>query len=117
MAHSTFCASYQAAVELVGKRWSGAIVAVLLDGPRRYGQLAAAVPGLSERLLAERLRELEQVGVVSRRIIPGPPVGVEYALTEAGHDLGPAIEAVAGWARRWLESGRLTGGARGRASG
>jgi DNA-binding HxlR family transcriptional regulator len=101
-----YCESYQAAVELLGRRWNGAIVAVLLEGPRRYTQLALAVPGLSERLLTARLKELERAHVLIRRVIAGPPVGVEYELTDAGRELGPAIDAIALWARRWVETGR-----------
>lgn len=101
------CESFQTAVELVGKRWSGAIIAVLRPGALRYAQLALAVPGVSERLLSERLRELEMAGLVVRRVLPGPPVGVEYELTEAGHDLGEAVDAIAAWARRWVETGRV----------
>lgn len=105
--HGTFCASYQAAVELLGKRWNGAILAVLMDGRQRYSQLALAVPGMSERLLTERLKELEAARIVVRRILPGPPIGVEYELTEAGTDLGPAIAAIADWGHRWVETGRI----------
>src|SRR6266567_2868021 len=75
--HSGLCDTYQAAVELIGKRWNGAILAVLLEGPRRYRQLALRVPGVSERLLSERLKELEAAGLLARRILPGPPIGVE----------------------------------------
>lgn len=100
---SVYCASYHEAVELIGKRWNGAIVAVLLAGPRRFTELVTAIPGLSERLLAERLRELEAREIVLRRVLPGPPVGVEYELTEAGRELQPAIEAIGAWAHRWVE--------------
>src|SRR5438067_773315 len=106
------CASFQTAVELVGKRWTGAIITVLRDGPLRYTQLALAVPGVSERLLSERLRELESVGIVIRRVLPGPPVGVEYALSEAGRDLGEALDAISAWAARWIDSGRVGPAAR-----
>jgi DNA-binding HxlR family transcriptional regulator len=99
----SFCVSFQTAIELIGKRWNGAILAVLLDGPRRFSELVAAVPGLSERLLAERLRELERKGILIRRVLPGPPLGVEYELTAAGRELAPAVEVVTAWARRWLE--------------
>jgi DNA-binding HxlR family transcriptional regulator len=109
------CESFQSAVELVGKRWTGAIIAVLRDGPLRYTQLALAVPGLSERLLSERLKELETVGIVLRRVLPGPPVGVEYALSEAGHDLGEALDAISAWARRWVDTGLVGAPARVRA--
>src|SRR6266702_2831881 len=92
------CESFQSAIELVGKRWTGAIVTVLRDGPLRYARLALAVPGLSERLLSERLRELERAGIVVRRVLPGPPVGVEYELSQAGRELEPALDAIGAWA-------------------
>jgi DNA-binding HxlR family transcriptional regulator len=101
------CSSFQSAIELVGKRWTGAIITVLRGGPLRYAPLALAVPGLSERLLSERLKELEAAGIVVRRVLPGPPVGVEYALSEAGHDLTAALDAIATWARRWIDSGTV----------
>jgi DNA-binding HxlR family transcriptional regulator len=97
------CALYHQAVELIGKRWTGAIVSILMRGPVRFNVLVSAVPGMSERLCADRLRELEAAGLVSRRVLPGPPVGVEYALTEAGEDLNEAIGALGKWAHRWLE--------------
>jgi DNA-binding HxlR family transcriptional regulator len=96
-----FCPRFHQAVELIGRRWTGAIVRVLLGGPHRFSELAAAVPGISERLLAQRLRELEAAGIVVRRVIPGPPVGVEYELTRAGRDLESVVTAVAAWAHRW----------------
>jgi DNA-binding HxlR family transcriptional regulator len=102
---SLLCESFQTAVELVGKRWSGAIITVLRSGPLRYAQLALAVSGVSERLLSERLKELELAGIVLRRVLPGPPVGVEYELSEAGRDLGEAMDAIGAWARRWVEPG------------
>ena len=96
-----FCPQFHHAVELIGRRWTGAIVRVLLQGPHRFSELAGAVPGMSERLLAQRLRELEAEGLVLRRVLPGPPVGVEYELTRAGHELETVVTAVAEWAHRW----------------
>jgi DNA-binding HxlR family transcriptional regulator len=101
------CDSFQSAVELIGKRWTGAIIAVLRPGPLRYTQITQAVRGVSERLLSERLKELELVGIVIRRVLPGPPVGVEYELSEAGHDLGEALDALGVWAQRWMETGQV----------
>jgi DNA-binding HxlR family transcriptional regulator len=97
------CAVYHQAIELIGKRWSGAIISLLMRGPQRFHALVIAVPGMSERLCADRLRELEVAGLVSRRVLPGPPVGVEYALTEAGSDLSESLNSLAKWAHRWLE--------------
>jgi DNA-binding HxlR family transcriptional regulator len=107
------CAVYHRAIELIGKRWTGAIVSLLLRGPTRFHVLVNAVPGMSERLCADRLRELEIAGLVSRRVLPGTPVGVEYELTEAGSDLSDSLSSLGKWAHRWLEPGVDTLMARG----
>jgi DNA-binding HxlR family transcriptional regulator len=100
------CPFYHEAVELIGRRWTGAIVAVLLDGgPMRFSEIANAVPELSDRLLSERMKELESRGVVSRHVDPGPPVRVLYELTDMGRSLEPALAELKSWARQWL-SGR-----------
>ena len=97
------CPLYHEAVELIGKRWTGAIVAVLLEeGPLRFSEIAQAVPELSDRLLSERMKELEARGLVERTVRPGPPVRVEYSLTDMGRDLEPALAELKAWARRWL---------------
>jgi DNA-binding HxlR family transcriptional regulator len=100
------CPHFHAAIELIGKRWTGAIVCALIDRPQRFGELAKAVPGLSDRLLSQRLRELEEAGVVEREVEPGSPVRVTYSLTEKGADLGPAIGELRLWARRWKGSAK-----------
>ena len=97
------CPYYHQAVELIGRRWTGAIVGVLLHGNAlRFGEIAQAVPELSDRLLSERMKELEARGVVIRTVRPGRPVRVEYTLTEMGRELGPAVRELERWARRWL---------------
>lgn len=98
------CPFYHEAVELIGRRWTGAIVAVLLgaERPLRFSEIVAAVPQLSDRLLSERVKELEARGVVERTVFPGPPARVEYALTAMGRSLAPALRELAAWARRWL---------------
>ena len=100
---SKVCARFHHAVELIGRRWSGAIISVMLNGPQCFNELLAAVPGLSDRLLSERLRELESEGLVRRTVIPGPPVRVSYELTEAGKGLKPVIEVLGRWAERWVK--------------
>ena len=97
-----FCPRYHHAIELIGRRWTGAVIRVLIAGPHRFSEVLAAVPGLSDRLLSERLRELELEGLVERRVLPGPPVGVEYELSSMGHELEPVVRSVAAWAERWL---------------
>jgi DNA-binding HxlR family transcriptional regulator len=98
---SAFCSVYQHTVELIGRRWTGAIVRALLSGVSRFSDLSETVPGLSDRMLAERLKELEANGIVKRTVIPETPVRVEYTLTEKGRDLHTVIQAVAAWAERW----------------
>jgi DNA-binding HxlR family transcriptional regulator len=102
---STFCPAYHRAVELIGRRWTGAILRALLADVRRFNDLAAAVPGLSDRMLAERLRELESEGLAVRTVIPATPVRVEYSLTEKGRALESVVRAVAIWAEAWPEKG------------
>jgi DNA-binding HxlR family transcriptional regulator len=101
---SEVCPYYHQAVELIGKRWTGAIVDVLLPGPLRFSEIAAAVSQISDRLLSMRLRELESEGIVERHVFDGSPVRVEYALTDKGRALEPAIGALSSWARDWLQA-------------
>ena len=96
------CPYYHEAVELVGKRWTGAILRVLMDGPLRFSEIAQAVPELSDRLLSERMKELEGRGMVQRTVLPGPPVRVEYSLSTMGRELEPALFEIQRWAERWL---------------
>jgi len=98
----TCCTAYHHAVELVGKRWTGAILFVLMDGPARFSEVKALVPDLSDRLLSERMKELESEGIVSRRVVDETPVRVEYSLTVKGEALEPAVRALKVWARTWL---------------
>jgi DNA-binding HxlR family transcriptional regulator len=98
------CARFHHAVELIGRRWSGAIISILLgQGPQGFNELLGSIPGLSDRLLTERLRELESEGLVRRTVIPGPPVRVRYELTQAGKDLEPVIDSLGRWAERWVK--------------
>ena len=96
------CPLYHRAVELIGRRWTGAILSALLSGGTRFSDLASAVPGLSDRLLSERLKELEAEGIVVRTVFPETPVRIEYTLTEKGHALGAVIAAIGDWAHLWL---------------
>lgn len=95
------CPDFHAAVELIGKRWAGAIVWALAERPHYFAELAQAVPGLSDRLLSRRLRELEAEGLVERSVHPGSPARVSYALTEKGQALEPALRELRSWAKRW----------------
>lgn len=95
------CPHFHAAVELIGRRWAGAILYALTGGPMRFAELAAAVPEMSDRLLSQRLKDLQREGLIERKVRPGSPVAVTYALTEKGAGLEPAIGELRDWARRW----------------
>lgn len=99
------CPHFHAAIELIGKRWTGAILCALTERPMRFGELGKVVPGLSDRLLSQRLRELEEEGLVEREVEAGSPVRVTYSLTEVGHQLDPAIKELQIWARTWKHAG------------
>jgi len=99
---SEFCASYASLMDLLSRRWMGIILRVLMAGPHRFSEILAAVPGLSDPLLTQRLRELESKSLVERRVLPTSPVRVEYELTEAGRDLERAVRLLSQWAEKWL---------------
>ena len=102
---SPFCPRFHRAVEIIGRRWTGAIVRALLSGATRFSEITAAVPGLSDRLCSERLKELEAEGIVTRRVIAETPVRVEYHLTEKGAALAGAVEELSAWAGTWVAPG------------
>lgn len=95
------CPRYQHAAELVGRRWTAAVIRVAMDGPVRFGEIRHCVSGISARLLVERLRELEAEGVVERTERPGSPPAVEYRLTPKGRALAGVVRALEDWAARW----------------
>jgi DNA-binding HxlR family transcriptional regulator len=105
------CPFYHEAVELVGRRWTGAILRVLMDGPLRFSEIAQAIPELSDRLLSERMKELESRGMVERTVISGPPVRVVYELSKMGRELEPALSELQLWATRWLGARALAASA------
>jgi DNA-binding HxlR family transcriptional regulator len=99
------CPHFHTAVELIGKRWTGAILWALTERPHYFAELSLAIPGLSDRLLSRRLRELEAEGLVERSVHDGSPARVSYALTDKGRALEPAIRELRSWAKAWNGSG------------
>lgn len=97
-----FCSTFHRAVELVGRRWAGAILQVLGGGALRFAAIRCGVPDLTPRMLTERLREMEEAGIVERRVYPDRPPRVEYRLTEMGVELLAALEPLGAWATRWM---------------
>ena len=103
MKHATrMCPRYEHASQILGKRWTGLLIYALMGGPKRFCELTALVEGLSDRVLSDRLRELEAEGIVNRIVYPQIPVRVEYQLTEKGHALQPVVDAIQSWAEQWV---------------
>ncbi len=98
------CEVFHRAVELIGRRWTGAVIQVMLSGAARFSEIRAAIPGISDRLLAERLKELEEELVLSREVEDGRPPQVFYHLTEKGRALSPVIDSISQWAHSWSEN-------------
>ena len=95
------CPRFHAAVELIGRRWTGAVLFSLVEGPLFFRELAASVPGISDRLLSQRLRELEAEGLVERSVHEGPPARVSYCLSDTGRRLEPVLRELYEWAQMW----------------
>jgi DNA-binding HxlR family transcriptional regulator len=97
------CSRFHRASELIGRRWTGAIIFVLLRSSCRFAVLREAIPDITDRMLSDRLQELEAEGIVARTVVPDTPVRVEYSLTKKGRSLVTAIDAIAEWAHKWIE--------------
>jgi len=97
------CSRFHRASELIGRRWTGAIIFVLLRSSCRFATLREAIPDITDRMLSDRLQELESEGIVVRTVVPDTPVRVEYSLTRKGRGLATAMDAIADWAHKWIE--------------
>jgi DNA-binding HxlR family transcriptional regulator len=95
------CRLFQASVELIGRRWSSAILLAVARGARRFSEILASVPGLSDRMLAQRLKELDAAGLVAREVVPTMPVQVAYRLTPSGSELMASLQPLVQWGLRW----------------
>ena len=94
----------EACTEIIGGKWKGEILYMLLDGSKRYGELRRLVPNATQRMLTNQLREMEAVGIVQRRVMGGMPPRVEYSLTTTGKALKPVIKAAWQWGRLFLDN-------------
>jgi DNA-binding HxlR family transcriptional regulator len=103
------CAPFHHAIELIGRRWTGAIISLLLQSRCRFATLRDAIPEITDRMLSERLQELESEGILERTVIPDTPVRVEYSLTKKGRALAAAVEAISEWAHKWGTTGAKEG--------
>ncbi|WP_227939786.1 winged helix-turn-helix transcriptional regulator [Alkalihalobacillus deserti] len=101
MDYSQMCPKYELAMDLLGKKWTGLIIRVLLDGPKRFKDIKAQIPDMSDRILTERMKELEQADIIVRNVFPEKPVRIEYVLSEKGLALRPVIESIQSWGEHW----------------
>jgi DNA-binding HxlR family transcriptional regulator len=101
------CPKFEAAFELLGKRWTGLIIRTLLSGQKRFSDIADAIPNMSARMLTERFRELEKEGIVLRRVYPETPVRIEYELSEKGRELEAVMDEIQKWAEKWNSNNNI----------
>ncbi|BCJ87244.1 winged helix-turn-helix transcriptional regulator [Effusibacillus dendaii] len=104
MEHETLCPKFESAFNLLGKRWSGLIIQVLLSGPKRFKEISEVIPNMSDRMLTERIKELEAEDIIKRTVYPEIPVRIEYELTDKGRALQPVMEQVQKWAETWVNN-------------
>lgn len=95
------CPRFEAAFELLGKKWTGLIIRSLLSGAKRFSDIQEIIPNLSARMLTERFKELEEQGILVRRVYPEMPVRIEYELTEKGKALEKSMDEIQSWAEQW----------------
>ncbi len=97
------CPKFENAFELLGKKWTGLIIRTLLSGEKRFSDISEAIPNMSARMLTERFKELENHGIVVRKVYPQTPVRIEYELTEKGRELEASMDEIQKWAEKWLK--------------
>lgn len=102
MSDKNICPKFEKTFTILGKKWTGLIIKVLLDGPKRFSEVTALLPELSDRMLTERFKELEGLGIIQRAVYPETPVRIEYSLTESGKDLTHAMDEIQKWAEKWI---------------
>ncbi len=96
------CPKYESAAELLGKKWTGLIIRVLLGGPKRFKEMKEQIPDMSDKMLTDRMKELEATDIVKRNVYPEMPVRIEYELTDKGRDLEPVIQSIQNWGEKWM---------------
>ncbi|MFS0727212.1 winged helix-turn-helix transcriptional regulator [Paenibacillus sp. 1P07SE] len=102
MDYSKMCPKYESAAEILCKKWTGLIIRVLLDGPKRFKEMKEQIPDMSDKMLTDRMKELEAMDIVKRTVYPEMPVRIEYELTEKGRGLEPIIQSIQGWGEHWM---------------
>lgn len=102
MDFTRMCPKYESAAELICKKWTGLIIRVLMGGPKRFKDIKEQIPDMSDKMLTDRMKELEASGIVIRKVYPEMPVRIEYELTDKGRDMKNVIESIQEWGDRWM---------------
>lgn len=102
MDYSKMCPKYESAAEILGKKWTGLIIRVMLGGPKRFRDIKEQIPEMSDKMLTDRMKELEAAGILTRTVYPEMPVRIEYELTEKGHNLEEVILSIQSWGESWM---------------
>ncbi|OUM96271.1 MAG: HxlR family transcriptional regulator [Thermobacillus sp. ZCTH02-B1] len=102
MDYSRMCPKYESAAEILGKKWTGLIIYVLLGGPKRFKEIKELIPDMSDKMLTDRMKELEALNIVKRSVYPEMPVRIEYELTPKGKALEPVIQSIQRWSHEWM---------------
>lgn len=103
MTQPTICPKFEKAISLLSQRWTALIIYQLLNGTQRFSEIQSAI-GISGKVLSERLKDLEQQGIVSREVIPETPVVIEYSLTDKGQSMQPILHSIEHWSQMWVLS-------------
>lgn len=96
----TICPKFEKAISLLSQRWTALVIYQLLARPQRFNEIQSSI-GISGKVLSDRLKELEQQGVVKREVIPETPVIIQYSLTEKGHSMEPILRTIEIWSQVW----------------
>lgn len=96
------CSKVEECYHILGKKWVGLVIHALMEEPKRFSEIHTFIPDLSKRVLNERMKELEDNGIVLRNVIADRPVRTEYSLTKKGTELGRSLKALEAWADKWL---------------
>lgn len=94
------CPKFEAAMKLLARPWNGLLISALNEGPHRFGELSEALAPIGDRILSQRLKELERLQLIERRVLPGPPVRVEYTITESGRGFSAVEDAIRAWGNK-----------------
>ncbi|RUT36214.1 transcriptional regulator [Paenibacillus zeisoli] len=97
------CPRFESAFSFLGKRWNGLIIQTLMSGPKRFKDISGLIPSMSDKMLSERMKDLECEGILVRHVYPETPVRIEYELTDKGRALQPVMEQIQSWAEAWVE--------------